>query len=388
MKKTAATPTGKRAPGTRTVTTKKRSSEFFRLTPLPRWSLIGFGIACLLMVSYAPAYINNFNTGTSPLATKTRTEIQFQAGMLFKDTFRNGAQGPTMVVVPTGTFQMGSPDDEHNRHPNEGPRHQVTLEKPFSLGRTEVTVGEFRTFVTHAGYVTTAEKSSGSFYRNRVTGDWERNPQLSWEFDHNGQPAPDNYPVVHISWIDAQAYVAWLTGQTGENYRLPTEAELEYANRAGSRGRYWWGDRAPESPLANLNGSDDLELVPPLLRMPTEKELMKAFKDGEKPLYFEQYSDGYGGPAPVASFISNNFGLHDMTGNVAEWAQDCWHTSYEGAPLDGSAWLSGDSCQARVVRGGSWYNMPHEVRAAKRVSAYANYRNMYVGFRVARDLDG
>jgi formylglycine-generating enzyme required for sulfatase activity len=324
---------------------------------------------------------------TQPPQAKTPQQPVFNRdAQRFHDTLPGGMPGPGMVVVPAGSFLMGSPTDEAGRYDNEGPQHRVTFQRPFALGRSEISVGEFKAFVAASGYQTLAERGEGSFFRNPATGGWRLNKDLNWRFDSSGQPARDAYPVVHVSWVDAQAYVQWLAAQTGQRYRLPSEAELEYANRGGSQSRYWWGDATPAQAVANLKGELDKPFTPQRLWDHTPDEQAYAFREGDTPLYFSGYQDGYGQPAPVASFLPNGFGLYDTTGNVWEWAQDCWHPDYTNAPRDGSAWTEGGDCEQRLVRGGSWYCYPRHMRAANRWARWPVFRNMYIGFRVARDL--
>lgn len=298
-----------------------------------------------------------------------RLYASYRPGQVFADRFLDTAgQGPAMVVVPTGSFLMGSPDGEPGHRASEGPQHQVDVANGFALGRTEVTVAQFRDFVRATGYVTTAERLGGSSVYDESSGTMRESRRATWQDDYAGERARDNDPVVHVSWDDAQAYVQWLSQRTGKHYRLPSEAEFEYALRAGSVTRYWWGDGAPRRPVENVTGAGD--------RSPAHRLWSNAFPD---------YRDGYWGPAPVMSFAANPFGLYDMDGNVSEWVEDCWHDNYTRAPRDGSAWVN-PGCERRVVRGGSWGSDPDQVRSAFRLSASAETRSGRVGFRVARDL--
>ena len=173
---------------------------------------------------------------------------------------------------------------------------------------------------------------------------------------------------MHVSFNDAAAYVAWLSERTGKRYRLPSEAEWEYAERAGSTARYAWGAANPARVIGNFTGDGD--------RSVSGRSWTKAFP---------RYNDGYWGPAPTGRFAANAFGLFDMSGNVSEWVEDCWHDSYLRAPADGSAWIN-PGCGRRVVRGGSWGSAPEQTRSAFRVSAADDTRSARVGIRVARDL--
>lgn len=293
----------------------------------------------------------------------------FEPGQVFNDTLEGlGINGPDMVVIPAGSFMMGSPDDEPDRMSNEGPRHRVTFNRGFALGQTEVTVGEFRAFVDDTGYRTDAERAGASRVYDLNSGRMDRQSGINWRHDYSGRDADDDLPVLHVSWNDVQAYVEWLADQTGRGYRLPTEAEFEYALRAGSQTAYWWGDGAPDRPVENVTGDGD--------QSPTGARWNVAFR---------RYSSGHWGPAPAGSLEANPFGLHDMGGNVMEWVEDCWHSSYVRAPADGSAWVN-PGCDRRVIRGGAWSSTPALSRSAFRISSLPEGTDMRVGFRVARDL--
>ena len=175
-------------------------------------------------------------------------------------------------------------------------------------------------------------------------------------------------PVLHVSAKDAGAYVEWLSAQSGRRYRLPSEAEFEYAFRAGSSARYPWGEGVPPEGAGNMTGTLD--------QSPGGRRWGNAFPN---------YGDGYWGPAPVASFSPNSWGVHDLAGNVSEWMGDCWHASYRRAPGDGSAWFN-PGCRDQVIRGGSWASSPAQTRASWRALASVDTTNARIGFRVARDL--
>jgi formylglycine-generating enzyme required for sulfatase activity len=174
--------------------------------------------------------------------------------------------------------------------------------------------------------------------------------------------------VLHVSWNDAQAYVNWLARGTGKSYRLPSEAEFEYALRAGSTGRYWWGDGSPPGVVENLTGDGD------------DSRARRSWS-----VAFRKYTDRFWGPAPVASFDPNPFGLYDMGGNVGEWVRDCWHDTYIRAPADGTAWVN-PGCSQRVIRGGYWASSPDQTRSAFRLFAKPDFHDARIGFRIARDL--
>lgn len=288
---------------------------------------------------------------------------------------------PKMIVVPRGDFMMGSPMEETGRYPDEGPQHKVVFENPFLMSATPVTVEQFRQFIEATGYVTVAEKNNFTSIRNPQNGLWEQMKGINWRHDNRGQVSKDNYPVVHVSWDDAKAYTQWLTDITGQVYRLPSEAEMEYANRAGSTTKYWWGNGTPQRQVANLKGEYDIP-ENDLTWYPTPNERQHAYDHGYTPFFFENYGDKYWGISPVASYEPNPFGIYDTAGNVWEWTEDCWHGSYHGAPVDGSAWIGNGACEYRIVRGGSYYCFPRHVRSANRWKLLRTHTSMYIGFRV------
>ena len=196
-----------------------------------------------------------------------------------------------------------------------------------------------------------------SIYKDEATG---------WTGLKDGKTT--NLPVIHVSARDAQAYADWLAKVSGQRYRLPSEAEFEYALRAGGVGRYPWGEGEPPERVGNLTGGED--------RSPGGRGWSNAF-DG--------YDDGHWGPAPVGSFTPNAFGLHDLEGNVSEWVADCWHDSYRRAPATGAAWVN-PGCRMQVVRGGAWASAPPQTRSSWRAPSPVDNTNARVGFRVARDI--
>jgi len=235
-------------------------------------------------------------------------------------------------------------------HRNEVPVYSVDVAR-FEIGKYEVTVGQFRYFVAATKYVTDAEKNADGIAGCWIYDEsWKQAASKNWR--DPSFPQTENDPVVCISWNDAKAYIAWLNEKTGENYRLPTEAEWEYAARAGTTMLYSWGNDIGIN-NANCGGS---------------------------------CGDSFSNTAPVGSFPSNAFGLYDMHGNVWEWVEDCWHDSYMGAPSDGSAWVKGCTSSERVLRGGSWSSIPVYLRSVYRISAIGNTRRSGYGFRIARTL--
>ncbi|TBR39693.1 MULTISPECIES: formylglycine-generating enzyme family protein [Dyella] len=302
--------------------------------------------------------------------TNARLYANFKPGQVFSDRFVDiPGQAPAMVVIPTGSFLMGAPDDESGRTDAEAPQHEVKISRGFAMARSEITIGQFREFVRASGYVPDSVKMGGASVYDERTGALRDDPDASWQSDYAGRPASDDkLPVVNISWSDAKAYVDWLSQRTGKTYRLPSESEFEYALRGGTTTRYWWGSGPPTGKPENLTGSGD--------RSQSGRRWSNAFAN---------YRDGYWGPAPVMSFQANPYGLYDINGNVSEWMQDCWHDNYVRAPVDGGAWVN-PGCGVRVVRGGSWGSSPEQVRSAYRQGADGSLRTGRVGFRVVREL--
>ena len=276
------------------------------------------------------------------------------------DRFRDCPECPEMVVVPAGSYRMGSPSYEQGRQEDEGPVHEVTIAASFAIGRHEVTVAEFGRFVDETGY------SAGSSCWTYENGEWESRAGRGWRNPGFGQSG--RHPVVCVDWNGAQAYVAWLSRQTGEEYRLPSESEWEYAARAGTATVRYWGE-GELGQCRHANGGD--------------ASLKERYSDWPWPV--ASCRDGHVHTAPAGSFAANGWGLHDMLGNVWEWTEDCWNGSYAGAPSDGGAWEYGD-CSVRVLRGGSWIYSPSVLRAADRFRNSTGVRSFSIGFRVARTL--
>lgn len=286
------------------------------------------------------------------------------AGTVFRDPLRDGGEAPEMVVVRPGSVTMGSPDNEDGRQTDEGPLQTVTLRSTFAIGRYEVTVGAFRQFVNASSYRTEAESAGGCW--TWVGSEWKEDSGANWRGP--GFSQSDDHPVVCVSWNDANRYVDWLTEQTGKRYRLPTEAEWEYAGRAGTvTARFWGNDPHQACDYANV-------------RDQTAKGQFPGWTD------VHNCRDGYVYTAPAGRYAPNRYGLHDILGNVWEWVEDCYHDSYRGLPLDGRPWITGE-CGLRVVRGGSWGDFPRYVRSADRYGKTADGGNSNMGFRLAQDLE-
>ena len=304
-----------------------------------------------------------------------RREAPRAVGEVFQDALKSGGQGPAMVVLPTSHFRMGSPSGEAGRDRDEGPVRTVTIGKRIAMGRYEVTVGEFRRFVTASGYRTEAERNTsgvqGCYTREFMNSDrdgWDWTPGRSWSnLDYTVE---EDQPVVCVSWNDARRYIEWLNEETGGGYRLPSEAEWEYAVRAGSGSRYHFGD--DESELCRYGNVADTTRLP----------------NGDSWTEEANCSDGAVYPAAVGSYRPNPFGLYDMHGNVWEWLEDCWHDNYEGAPSDGRVWTTNcDGPRRAVLRGGAWGSNPRALRSANRNGVTPLNRNYTLGFRLVQDLN-
>lgn len=297
-----------------------------------------------------------------------RTYASLKPGQRLTDPLAGGGNGPELVVIPLGSFTMGSPKREKGRSDNEGPQIEVKFKRAFAMAASEVTVAEFRRFVTASGYTPTSMQTRKSTVYDENSGSLTDRTGITWENDHAGKKADDNLPVIHVSWLDTQAFAQWLSQQTGKRYRLPSEAEFEYVLRAGSNTAYPWGDGDPSKAVANVTGSRD--------RSASKRNWVNSFNG---------YDDGYWGPAPVRSFEPNRFGVYDTIGNVSEWVGDCWHDSYQRAPTDGSAWVNA-GCSTRMLRGASWASAPEQVRSAFRLGASPGTVDARLGFRVVREL--
>jgi formylglycine-generating enzyme required for sulfatase activity len=271
--------------------------------------------------------------------------------------FQECTECPKMVAVPGGKFVMGSPAAEQGRFDAEGPQHAVAV-KAFAIGKYDVTTREFLTFLRETGYEPPLCDTTWNM-------GWQV-PRRGIAYAPGGPGVPPLEPAYCLNWNDAQAYIAWLNGKVRHlasaagapagPYRLPSEAEWEYAARAGTATARWWGDAVGEG-MANCHGCG-------------------SKWDGRE-------------IAPVGSFGPNPFGVYDMLGNVWQWVEDCWNESYVGAPTDGRAWTSGD-CGKRVLRGGSWSNVPVFARSAMRSKGDARGQGFdyssYAGFRLVRSL--
>ena len=287
----------------------------------------------VLLIALLPSHARAEEPIVTPMPERqpTRCEhIEAQVGnenrcLKPKDSFRDCPDCPEMVVVPSGKFTMGSPENEKDRLEDEGPQHEVTIARPFAVGKTDVTFAEWDVCI--------AAGACPKVFDNGLAWAW------------------GDQPVILVSWDEAKGYAAWLKRMTGKDYRLLSETEWEYAARAGNQGRWSFGDdehQVHDYAWFRGNSSDQIH--------------------------------------PVAKKKPSAFGLYDMHGNVWQWVEDCYHNSYQGAPSNGSQWVEGCSEDKRVVRGGSWFSTPDRVRSALRYrySSYSHVDN--VGFRVGRTL--
>ncbi len=288
--------------------------------------------------------------------------------------------GMKLVQIPAGEFLMGSGksaaeiarqfDSKAEYYEDEHPQHRVRLSKPYYLGSHEVTIGEFGQFVQAKGYKTEAERDGeGGWGWNEATGKLEgRDPKYTWQ--STGWKQTDAHPVVNVSWNDAVAFCAWLSQKDGRKYRLPTEAEWEYACRAGTTTMYQHGDD-PEGLVRVGNVADE-----------TAKSKLTNYQSTS----YLAARDGHVFTAPVGSYAANAWGLYDMHGNVYEWCQDWYGADYYGnsAGTDPTGPSSGSS---RVLRGGSWGGSPRDCRSALRDWDAPTYRHLGLGFRVVCALD-
>jgi formylglycine-generating enzyme required for sulfatase activity len=317
----------------------------------------------LLFIAALTLLTPGLDAPASAQALTSERERSLKAG----DSFKECDTCPEMMVVPAGSFTMGSPESEKGRNSWEGPQHVVTFARPFAVGKFEVTVDQFAAFVRETGY------DMGAMCWGLESAKSDMRDGRSWR--NPGFAQDGSHPAACLSWRDAVAYVDWLAKKTGGKYRLLSEAEWEYAARAkttpGPAPRFSFGEDELAI-CAHANGLD---------------QTAKAALPATATPAFVACRDGYASTAPVGSFTANGFGLHDMHGNVKEWTFDCYREGhgYSGAPTDGSAWTAGD-CRSRVLRGGSWLSYARLLRAAFRYKGGEGDRANDVGLRVARTL--
>jgi formylglycine-generating enzyme required for sulfatase activity len=314
-------------------------------------AMVVLGIACAGLLAGA-------ESPSTPPATKLSTqpakELTLDLGN--KVTMK-------LVQIPAGKFLMGSPETEKDRDKDET-QHEVTISKPFYMDVTHVTVDQFAAFVKDSGYKTDAEKDGRSMgleikdgkldFKYKVNGCSWRNPSFDQKGDH---------PVVQVSWNDAKTFCDWLSKKSGKTVVLPTEAQWEYACRAGTKTAYPWGDN-PDDGKGWANCFD--------------QSLKKRWSAATGSASFS-WDDGFVFTSPVGSFKANAFGLYDMNGNAWQWCQDRYGDYDKGTATDPTGAATGD---LRVLRGGSWYDSPGDNRSAVRIWIGPGYRHVSGGFRV------
>lgn len=283
-------------------------------------------------------------------------------------TFRDCDDCPEMIVIPAGSFVMGTPAAGSAPGIAAAEHEAIVIDLPdaFALGRYEVTRGQYARFVTDSGH----EPLPGCRVWDPALLRFSEDGRRSWQDPATPAAPADDMPASCISFADAQAYVKWLAAKTGARYRLPSEVEWEYAARAGSRALRPWGDEA----ASGCDQANTYDLI-----------AVANFRLGWPDAGCR---DGFADLARVGSFSANAFGLHDVIGNVREWVQDCATGSYVGRPRDGRAWEWLGGCSERVLRGGSWLTPPEDNRSAARAAAPADLHSGDTGFRVALDLGG
>ncbi len=336
----------------RTPSVERFMEEFTAGTGIRRdhmAALVAAAVLALLLVAY---FLDRVRIDRWLAAHRAPAVVMPRQGEVFRDC----PICPLMKALPPGQFAQGAAESEAQATPMEKPRHTVRIGYPLGVGVYEITVGEFREFAE-----ATRHKSAGC---QMYDGTWQANSELNW--NNVGYTQTATHPVACVSWRDAREYAAWLSHKTGQRYRLPSDSEWEYAARAGAPTPRPWNTNL-EAACTHANVAD---------------EAAARQYPGWK---VHPCSDGYVYSSPVGSFEPNEFGLHDMLGNVFEWVQDCWHPDYQGAPTDGSAWLNGD-CTQRGMRGGSWFTAPTLVSNSARNRFEDTYRSNSVGFRLVREI--
>jgi sulfatase modifying factor 1 len=333
-----------------------------------RWFVGGAATAVLFLAALASFYLLPRATmpigNNGPQAAKPSTAAAVAQSP--RPTFKDCDICPDMVELPPGAFTMGSPEDEPYRMQTEGPQRRVIIPKRFALGAHEVTVDQFATFVAETGYAVgeRCEAINMAALKGAATNaEWHT---IAASFRRPGFDVSGFHPVVCVSWHDAKAYLGWLSRRTGRPYRLATEAEWEYAARAGTGTSFSFG-------------TDEADLCQ-----------YGKFADLASPFPWGGGCRGAAsahGTAPVGSFKANPWGFFDVHGNAWEWVEDCWKPNLSEGPTDGSALLRPGGCEVGVIRGGSFASGFQRVRSAYRSQLPALRRQYHVGFRVAVSLD-
>ncbi|MFZ1641988.1 MAG: formylglycine-generating enzyme family protein [Candidatus Contendobacter sp.] len=292
-----------------------------------RWAVESWALALGILVASVERPQPALETPRPPVVPPVASSSSLKPLTVFRDRLHDGSDGPAMIVIPAGKFWMGSPENEEGRKSDER-RHRVKIERPFAIGQYAVTFDEYDRFCTAIARQKPEDRS------------WGRG----------------NRPVINVNWYDAVAYAEWLSARTGQAYRLPTEAEWEYAARAGTETAFWWGDSITTD-QANYGGNC-------------------AYRSGRKEMYREK-------TVSVDQFQPNPWGLYQVHGNVWEWTGSCYDENYDGGERryvgkeEGGPWS---------LRGGSWYGLPAWVRSANRVGDDPALCDNNIGFRLARSL--
>ena len=343
----------------RTATIREFIEQFTAPPPRGAWrkyAVWGSGAALLVLLAWFFGH-RPTQTETAPSPASRPVPVSPPAAPLPGSVIRDCPTCPFVTVLPSGRFRQGSASGSSGSTSFEYPQHGVDISYPLAMSTNDVTVGEFREFVTATG----RDMQGCDIY----DGEWRHRPNASWT--DPGFTQGTTHPVTCVSWDDAVAYAQWLSAKSGHRYRLPSASEWEYASRAGSDEVRPWNTSAAGA-CANGNVADQsaARRYPGWTVFPCD--------------------DGYVNTAPVGSFKANSFGLNDMLGNVFQWTQDCWWDDYSGAPTDGSARSDGD-CTEHEMRGGSWFSSPSFVSAAYRNRFAAGYRSSSVGFRLVREIN-
>lgn len=348
-------------------------------------------VSAIVILFAGPTLAQSPNAGFDQWRAEKPLTAAEERALTPKATFRECDVCPEMVVVPAGHFTMGSPEAEkpspkakQSEEPgeesgaaeaplfgdfksNERPQHVVMIAKAFAVGRVEITIEQFAAFVRETRYAV----GTKCFLFDPKDITWKEKAGRSWR--NPGYPQTRSHPAACLNWHDAKAYVARLSRKAGRDYRLLTEAEWEYAARAGTTTDFHFGN--DEGAICAYGNSMD--------RTAQEIWFKAGTTRGKPPV--PPCRDGFASTAAAGSFSANAFGLYDMNGNVWETVEDCEHKNYDGAPADGSAWLSGD-CSHRMRRGGSFFHGAPILTSANRFAGVRDDRVDDVGFRVARTL--
>jgi formylglycine-generating enzyme required for sulfatase activity len=350
------------SPITATVSNERALFTAAVLARSRKWTAAAAVLAVVSFGGLAVFFLLSHSTGSSEVGMQEREGPPVTAALHgLRPTFRDCDACPEMVVVPEGFFLMGGAPTDQKRWNVELPQHLVRISKQFAIGKYEVTFDEFATFVEATGH-------QPANRCNVFVLDLDRWVAMTTTFREPHYPQSGTHPASCVSWHDAKAYAAWLSEKTGKPYRLPSEAEWEYAARAGTTTPLSFGD------YTHSRICDYAKFADASTRF--------AWKE-------PSCSSNFGhGAAPVGRHRANPWGLHDVHGNVWEWVEDCWHASYDNAPVDGTPWLddSRGDCSHRITRGGSWRNAMQDLRVTARLKYPTGHAAQVRGFRVALSL--